>query len=90
MAYRQSTENLKSYMQRQWSLVGGIAGKFREMELCKEKGAVMAPFLLVGGCPGFIFKSVSGMGSLLPAGINPLNALTNIPTANLSLILSLP
>ncbi|MDE7444258.1 MAG: NAD(P)/FAD-dependent oxidoreductase [Lachnospiraceae bacterium] len=31
-AYRQSTENLKSYMQRQWSFVGGIAGTFREME----------------------------------------------------------
>ena len=31
-AYRQSTENLKSYMQRQWSLVGGMAGTFREME----------------------------------------------------------
>ena len=27
-AYRQSTENLKSYMQRQWSLVGGMAGTF--------------------------------------------------------------
>ena len=31
-AYRQSMENLKSYMQRQWSLVGGMAGTFREME----------------------------------------------------------
>ncbi len=31
-AYRQSTEKLKSYMQRQWSLVGGMAGTFREME----------------------------------------------------------
>jgi len=31
-AYQQSTENLKSYMQRQWSLVGGMAGTFREME----------------------------------------------------------
>ncbi len=31
-AYRQSTEHLKSYMQRQWSLVGGMAGTFREME----------------------------------------------------------
>ena len=31
-AYRRSTENLKSYMQRQWSLVGGMAGMFREME----------------------------------------------------------
>lgn len=31
-AYRQSTENLKSYMQRQWSLVGGMAGTFKEME----------------------------------------------------------
>ena len=30
-AYRQSTENLKSYMQRQWSLVGGMAGTFREL-----------------------------------------------------------
>ncbi len=30
--YKQSTENLKSYMQRQWSLVGGMAGTFREME----------------------------------------------------------
>ena len=30
-AYRQSTENLKSYMQCQWSLVGGMAGTFREM-----------------------------------------------------------
>ena len=30
--YRKSTENLKSYMQRQWSLVGGMAGTFREME----------------------------------------------------------
>jgi flavin-dependent dehydrogenase len=30
-AYRQSTENLKSYMQRQWSLVGGMTGTFREM-----------------------------------------------------------
>ena len=29
--YRQSTENLKSYVQRQWSLVGGMAGTFREM-----------------------------------------------------------
>ena len=32
-AYRKSTENLKSYMQRQWSFVGGIAGTFREMEI---------------------------------------------------------
>lgn len=31
-AYRQSTESLRSYMQRQWSLVGGMAGTFREME----------------------------------------------------------
>ena len=31
-AYRQSTENLKSYMQRQWNFVGGMAGTFREME----------------------------------------------------------
>lgn len=31
-AYQQSTENLKFYMQCQWSLVGGIAGTFREME----------------------------------------------------------
>ena len=31
-AYRQSTENLKSYIQRQWSLMGGMAGTFREME----------------------------------------------------------
>jgi len=31
-AYWQSTENLKSYMQRQWSLVGGMAGTFWEME----------------------------------------------------------
>ncbi len=30
--YRQSTENLKSYMQCQWGLVGGMAGTFREME----------------------------------------------------------
>ena len=30
--YKQSTENLKSYMQHQWSLVGGMAGTFREME----------------------------------------------------------
>ena len=30
--YRQSTDNLKSYIQRQWSLVGGMAGTFREME----------------------------------------------------------
>ena len=30
--YRQSTENLKSYMQHQWSLVGEMAGTFREMD----------------------------------------------------------
>ena len=30
--YRQSTGNLKSYMQRQWSFVGGMAGTFKEME----------------------------------------------------------
>lgn len=30
--YKQSTENLKSYMQRQWRLVGGMADTFREME----------------------------------------------------------
>ncbi len=30
--YRKGTENLKSYMQRQWSLVGGMAGTLREME----------------------------------------------------------
>ena len=30
-AYWQSTENLKSYMQRQWNHVGGMAGTFREM-----------------------------------------------------------
>ena len=35
-AYRQSAENLKSYMQRQWSLVGGMAGTFREMEWVKS------------------------------------------------------
>ncbi len=33
-AYRQSTENLKSYIQRQWSLVGRMAGTFKEMEWC--------------------------------------------------------
>lgn len=31
-AYQQSIENLKSYMQSQWSLVGRMAGTFREME----------------------------------------------------------
>ena len=31
-AYRQSTENIKSYMLRRWSLVGGMAGTFREIE----------------------------------------------------------
>jgi hypothetical protein len=31
-AYRQSTEKLKSYMQRQWSFVKGMAGMFGEME----------------------------------------------------------
>ncbi len=31
-AYQKSTENLKSYMQRQWSFVGGMAGTFKEME----------------------------------------------------------
>ncbi len=31
-AYKKSTENLKSYMQRQWSLVGGLAGTFKDME----------------------------------------------------------
>lgn len=31
-AYRQSAENLKSYMQCQWSLVGGTADTFRDME----------------------------------------------------------
>jgi len=30
--YRRNTESLKSYMQRQWSLVGGMADTFREME----------------------------------------------------------
>ena len=30
-AYRKSMENLKSYMQRQWNHVGGMAGTFREM-----------------------------------------------------------
>ncbi len=30
--YWQRTENLKSYMQRQWSLVRGMAGTFREMD----------------------------------------------------------
>lgn len=29
--YRQSTAELKSYMQRQWSFVGGMAGTFQEM-----------------------------------------------------------
>ena len=32
VAYQKSTVNLKSYMQRQWSLVWGMAGTFREME----------------------------------------------------------
>ena len=31
-AYRQGAENMKSYMQRQWSLIGGMAGTFKEME----------------------------------------------------------
>ncbi len=31
-AYRQSTDNLKSYIQRQRNLLGGMAGTFREME----------------------------------------------------------
>ena len=30
--YKKSTENLKYYMQRQWSLVGSMAGTFKEME----------------------------------------------------------
>lgn len=30
-AYRKSTEELRSYMTRQWSLVGGMADTFREM-----------------------------------------------------------
>ncbi len=29
--YWQSMEKLKSYMQRQWSLVGGMTGTFRKM-----------------------------------------------------------
>lgn len=31
-AYRQSTNNLKVYMERQWSFVGGMADTFREMK----------------------------------------------------------
>lgn len=30
-AYRKSTQDLQSYMTRQWSFVGGLAGTFREM-----------------------------------------------------------
>jgi len=30
--YGKRTEDLKSCMQRQWNLVGGMAGTFREME----------------------------------------------------------
>ncbi len=30
--YKRGIENLRSYMQRQWSLVGWLAGTFREME----------------------------------------------------------
>ncbi|MCI8889947.1 MAG: NAD(P)/FAD-dependent oxidoreductase [Eubacterium sp.] len=30
--YRQNVEGLRGYMQRQWSLVGSMAGTFREME----------------------------------------------------------
>lgn len=30
-AYRKRTEKLKSYIQRKWSLVGRMAGTFREM-----------------------------------------------------------
>lgn len=30
--YRQKLEGLRSYMQRQWSLVGGLSGTFQEME----------------------------------------------------------
>lgn len=30
-AYRKSTQDLQSYMRRQWSLVGGMAGTFSEM-----------------------------------------------------------
>ena len=30
--YRQSTEKIKSYMQRQWSFVGGMAGTFRDFQ----------------------------------------------------------
>ena len=41
-AYRQSTENLKSYMQRQWSLVGGMAGTFREMEFVMQDESLRA------------------------------------------------
>ena len=31
-AYRQSMENLKSYMRCQWGLAGGMAGTFKEMD----------------------------------------------------------
>ena len=41
-AYRQSTENLKSYMQRQWSLVGGMAGTFRQMEFVMQDESLRA------------------------------------------------
>ena len=42
VAYRQSTENLKSYMQRQWSLVGGMAGTFGEMEFVMQDESLRA------------------------------------------------
>lgn len=41
-AYRQSTENLKSYMQHQWSLVGGMAGTFRQMEFVMQDESLRA------------------------------------------------
>lgn len=47
-AYRQSTKNLKSYMQRQWSLVGGMAGMFRNIFLMHSSTLFLAIYCFYG------------------------------------------
>ena len=60
-AYRQSTENLKSYMQRQWSLVGGMAGTFREMAKGVMVYTVLVNYTQTTNKYGMISKECGGI-----------------------------
>ncbi len=58
--YRQNTEILKSYMQRQRSLVGGITGTFRDVVIYGKRNGAGSLFGTL-----FPMQMLSAMGATL-------------------------